>query len=60
MAKQFKWLRDNAVPRKGPELKKGEPHNVADYPEHVVEWWVTQGAAEHIGEKPKSKKGGGE
>ncbi len=60
MAKQFVWLLDDQTPRSGPGLKKDEVHKVADYPAHVVEWWVTQGAAEYIDEKPKSKKGGGE
>ena len=60
MAKQFVWLWDNQIPRFGPELKKGETHRVSNYRESDVGWWVTQGAAEYIDEKPKSKKGGGE
>jgi len=60
MAKQFTWLLDNQVPRSGPELKKGETHKASDYPADVVEWWVTQGAAEYTGDKPKKSKDGGE
>jgi len=60
MAKQFVWLLDNQTPRFGPELRKGEAHNVKDYRSSDVEWWVTQGAAKYIDDKPKSKKDGGE
>lgn len=60
MAKQFVWLLADQTPRSGPGLKKGVPHNVVDYPSHVVEWWVESGAAKYTDDKPKPKKGGGE
>ena len=54
--KQFVWLLDSSSPRKGPGLKKGELHNVKDYPTHVVEYWVKTGAARYVQDSPKSKK----
>jgi hypothetical protein len=56
MAKQFIWLLDNASPRTGPDLRKGEKHKVADYPKAVVDEWVRTKAAEYVeepAEKPK-------
>jgi len=56
MERQFRWLLDSSVPRKGPPLKKLELHNTKDYPKHVVDEWVRSGAAEYVKDSPKSKK----
>lgn len=56
MAKQFTWLSDSCFPKKGPDLKKGELHNVADYPPAVIEEWAKTGHIMFEDEPKKSKK----
>lgn len=54
--KKFIWLLRSSEPRKGPKLVEGEEHNVADYPFHVVDFWVKTGAAQYVEDNPKVKK----
>ena len=58
--RQFTWLSDSQSPRKGPRLKKGELHNVSDYPEAVLMEWAKTGHLmfEEIEETKKTTKGG--
>lgn len=55
MAKQFIWLLDSCVTRKGRKLEKGKTYNVKDHPPEVVEEWVRTKAAKYV-DGPKSKK----
>lgn len=55
MAKEFIWKLDSQLPRRGPVLEKGKAHKASDYPPHVVEFWISTGAAEWIDDKSKSK-----
>lgn len=56
MAKKFTWLKDSCIPRKGPKLIKSELHNVADYPESVLEEWAKTGCLMFEDAPKKSKK----
>ena len=55
--RQFAWLSDSCTPRKGPRLTKSELHNVADYPQAVLDEWVKTGNAMYEEEAKKSNKG---
>lgn len=54
--KHFVWLLDSCEPRKGPDLVKGEVHDVDKYPSHVVAEWVKTKAAKFVKDKSKEEK----
>jgi len=53
--RQFTWLSESQSPRKGPRLVKSELHNVADYPQAVLEEWAKHGHIMFEDEPKKSK-----
>lgn len=56
MTKEFIWLIDSQLPRKGPMLEKGKVYKTSDFPSHVVEYWVKTKVAKWVGEKSKIKE----
>jgi len=59
MPKDFIWLAESSLPRKGmPELIKGATHKVSDYSAEIVKEWVKSGVAKMVDEKNRKKEKG--